>query len=182
MSVVYFTSDWHLGHTNVHKWREEKYGIKADTIEELLFDNFTQVVRARDVTWFLGDMILAKTEEEQQYYMSRVAALPGRKYLVLGNHDTDHLAGNISVRKLLEVFDEVYGMVKWKGVWLTHAPIHPAELRGKPNIHGHMHGEILSDYRYINVCPEQTDYRPVQWQNDIKPRIDIVKEDMSRSK
>lgn len=51
-------------------------------------------------------------------------------------------------------------MVKYKNLWLTHAPIHPDELRGKKNVHGHCHGHILNDKRYINVCVEHAD-RPI---------------------
>lgn len=35
--------------------------------------------------------------------------------------------------------------------WMSHSPIHPIELRNKPNIHGHVHDNTLSDNRYVNV-------------------------------
>ena len=57
----------------------------------------------------------------------------GKKVLICGNHDTDH----IPMKILCEYFDEVYSLYKWHEFWLSHCPIHPDELRGKLNIHGH---------------------------------------------
>ena len=59
------------------------------------------------------------------------------------------------------------GLEKYKGAWLSHAPIHPAELRGKINIHGHVHyANVLDetgklDNRYFNVSLENTGGCPI---------------------
>ncbi len=45
-------------------------------------------------------------------------------------------------------------LVKYKNFWLSHAPVHPGELSGKKNLHGHTHFELMGDPRYINVCVE----------------------------
>ena len=34
---------------------------------------------------------------------------------------------------------KVVAYLKEHGMWLSHAPIHPDELRGKPSVHGHCH-------------------------------------------
>ena len=79
----------------------------------------------------------------------------GNKNLVLGNHDVD-------AKFFSPYFSKVCGFARYKGAWLSHAPIHPEELRGKINIHGHTHYHcILDDSRYINVCCEQVNFRPV---------------------
>ena len=74
--------------------------------------------------------------------------LPGRKFLVRGNHDLCDTAA------YLKVFAEVYGLLKYKKFWLSHAPIHPDELRGKVNLHGHVHYSSVPDGRYFNCCVE----------------------------
>jgi calcineurin-like phosphoesterase family protein len=74
--------------------------------------------------------------------------LPGRKVLVRGNHDL------LDTQVYLKYFDGVYGLLKYKEFWLSHAPIHPDELRGKVNLHGHVHFGTLTDKRYFNCCPE----------------------------
>ena len=65
-------------------------------------------------------------------------------------------------------FDDVMGGFSYKGVWLTHIPIHPDELRGRPNIHGHTHNHIINDNRYLNVCMEQINYRPLEFTEAVK--------------
>lgn len=75
--------------------------------------------------------------------------LPGaKKILVRGNHDT------LDTSAYLKHFTQVYGIIKYHEFWLTHVPIHPAELRGKVNLHGHVHYATLPDKRYFNCCPE----------------------------
>ncbi len=55
----------------------------------------------------------------------------------------------------------VAGMIKYNNkAWLTHCPMHPIELRGLINIHGHIHDEQLGE-GYVNVSCEQVDYTPV---------------------
>lgn len=164
MSCVFFTSDWHLGHYNCRKWRSEEDGIDVDEHDELLFDNYVDIVKPEDVVWFLGDIVITRDYTERDYYLTRLACLPGRKRLILGNHDTDWMSDWTSPAAFLDVFEQVHSMRKHKRSWLTHAPIHPAELRGCANIHGHMHRNIVSDERYINVCVEQTNYTPLRWQ------------------
>lgn len=64
-------------------------------------------------------------------------------------------------------FNKVCGFEKYKKSWLSHAPIHPAELRGKINIHGHVHDATITDenglpdLRYFNVSLENTGGRPI---------------------
>jgi len=82
-----------------------------------------------------------------------VGSLKGTKYLIRGNHD------DMPTTSYLRVFKEVYGLFKYKGLWLSHAPIHPDELRGKPNCHGHVHYKSIQldgadDGRYLNCCVE----------------------------
>lgn len=144
MSDVYFTSDWHLGHRNITKYRtvfktEEQHA-------EFILKSYLSTIRRNDVIWFLGDICF--TDD----YIEHVAALPGRKRLVMGNHELER--GN-DWERYLRVFDRVYGMAKYKGFWLTHCPIHPKELRGKYNIHGHTHETNIDDGRYYNVSLDQ---------------------------
>lgn len=58
-------------------------------------------------------------------------------------------------------FNKVCGFEKYKKSWLSHAPIHPAELWGKINIHGHVHDATIPDYNYYNVPLENTNGRPI---------------------
>lgn len=149
MANVWFISDIHAGHDNLVKWRDFKTEEEHFRHVE---KNYRQVVTKRDHVYFLGDIAFNKER------LAEIAAWPGeKKILVCGNHDTEHL----SMKELCGAFDEVHALLKYKEFWLSHAPIHPDELRGKVNIHGHCHGHIVQDDRYINVCLEHTNYGPI---------------------
>ena len=80
--------------------------------------------------------------------VTEFAKLPGLKVLVRGNHDT------LDTQVYLKYFKSVEGLIKYKEFWLSHAPIHPEELRGKINLHGHVHYKSVQDSRYTNLCVE----------------------------
>jgi calcineurin-like phosphoesterase family protein len=90
--------------------------------------------------------------------------LVGDKRIILGNHDTDR---KVPIEQFVLAFDQVHGLVSYKDAWLSHPPIHPVELRGKFNIHGHVHQHSVPDPRYFNACPEVNDYKPVLYQEII---------------
>jgi len=162
MAVVRFIADLHLGHINMALHR----GFSTvEEHDEYIIEKWNSVVHKRDVTYILGDVTMEKAEYD---ILNR---LNGRKYVVLGNHDK---LGH--TRKLLEYVDSVAGMMKYKGVMLTHCPIHPMELdyRFNKNIHGHIHEKLVErdftlfgiplfkrvDKRYICVSCEHVDFTP----------------------
>lgn len=156
MSCVYITSDWHLGHRAISNYREGVNSVDHNT--HILVENYKAVVNKRDICWFLGDILF------EEKYLEVIANLPGTKHLVLGNHDTDR---KVKTEQLVKVFDSVHGFVKYKDAWLSHAPIHPCELRGRINIHGHMHYQTVGDERYVNACVEHTGMMPIKYQKII---------------
>jgi len=161
MSAVWLTSDWHLGHKPMVKWRPGFNNIHEH--DWLLLNNCRNMTTSRDIVWFLGDMFCGCNHNTISAFIN----LPCRKKLVMGNHDTDHLSAksDITVRDFCDIFEEVVSIKKYKAAWFTHVPMHPEQLRGRINIHGHTHESNINDDRYYNVCPEQTDYKPVKYQD-----------------
>ena len=158
MSIVRFIADLHLGHTNMALHR----GFSSvEEHDEYVIAKYNSVVHKRDVTYILGDVTM---EKSSPYPL--LDRLNGVKHVVLGNHDRRQ-----DVKKLLEHVESVAGMIQYKGVMLTHCPIHPMELdyRFNKNIHGHIHGKVVMkmldgweviDERYFCVSCEQVDYKP----------------------
>jgi calcineurin-like phosphoesterase family protein len=101
--------------------------------------------------------------------IATINSLHGSKTLIRGNHD------NLDTTAYLKCFDQVEGMVKYKFFWLTHSPMHPVELRGKVNIHGHVHFATINDIRYENVCCENISYTPISYDELINKRKERVK-------
>jgi calcineurin-like phosphoesterase family protein len=148
---VHFAGCQHLGHRAIAKYRDFVDGPDQNT--DLIALNWNQQVRKKDVVYVLGDA--AFTLETLKVF----DALPGRKILIKGNHDD-----LVSTLDQMQVFEEIHGMLKYKGMWLTHCPIHPDELRGKTNVHAHVHSKTIMrrdlfgrpkiDKRYLNASAD----------------------------
>lgn len=149
MSIPYFYSDLHGGHKNIMKYRKQ-FRDEQDHWE-YCEEEYKKLITKRDVVYCLGDMCF--TEER----LKEFSTWPGRKILVCGNHDRDR----IPMQSIVDAYDEVYALYKYKQYWLSHAPIHPQELRGKYNLHGHVHYYTVEDWRYFNCCLENIDMKPI---------------------
>lgn len=137
---VYFTSDLHLG----HKLAAEKRGFPSiNEHDRVVVESVAKVANKRTVVYVLGDVAM---DIQSIKLLDRI---PGRKHLVLGNHDM--FQSSVYNR----YFERVFGMLKYKGLWLTHCPIHQQEMyRCMANVHGHIHKDTSSSLLgepYINV-------------------------------
>ena len=162
MSRVFITSDLHLGHNNLivnYRKFNSLYNYNWN-----LTDNWNKAIHKRDKVFILGDVTM---ESSKHYHL--LSKLNGNKVFILGNHD------KMQREEGLLSYGSVAGMVSYKGYWLTHAPIHPQELRGKKNIHGHTHHKnivkwfgLARDKRYINACLDVNNYTPQLFSELIK--------------
>jgi len=143
-----------MGHRSVLGF-EDNYRAKVlnvETVEqhdEKICDLWTDTVQKRDMVLVLGDV---------GWTYKLLKDLPGRKKILLGNHDKHH------AHEYLEVFEDIIGPRKYKKHWLSHFPIHESELWGKSVIHGHTHSHGVNDSRYINVSIEMTAGYPISYQ------------------
>jgi len=162
MSRTYVISDLHLGHKNILKFAG-KYRDWATSVDEhdyVLIERIRSVCRSkRDLLYILGDVAMDVNKLEL------LKDIPARKILVRGNHDT------FQDGVYRKYFDSIQGIVQKrynsKGYWFSHAPVHPQELRGRRNVHGHVHANsilenrLVPDSNYINVCVENCGGYPV---------------------
>jgi calcineurin-like phosphoesterase family protein len=109
---------------------------------EKCFASWNKLVTKRDVVYVLGDAVFTTDA------LTEFKKLPGRKHLVRGNHDA------LDTGAYLKAFEQVYGLLKYNEFWLSHAPIHPNELRGRVNLHGHVHYSTIQSHHYFNCCSE----------------------------
>jgi len=202
LSKVYFTSDLHLGHKNIIKFSGEhgRQGSNSKEHDEWIHDSWNSIVKKRDMVWVLGDVAMGRpgTKDEPGSgwdNLAKVGKLNGNKKVILGNHD------DMPIEAYMKYFQVVRGMDRYRGHWLTHSPIHPAELRGRYNIHGHVHHNTVqklvldpdtdSEYEmddpdYINVCVEANIARNgsilVEWEELMLPTHNGWVKDPSKSK
>lgn len=158
MSGVYFVADLHFGHKNIPKYRTQF--SSSEEHDAYVFHNIMEISGKRNTLWILGDSFF--TEDSLRYLVKM------RPYFqsinkVLGNHCTEAVELQRNIKRMMNenLVDSVHSLVRYKNFWLSHAPIHPDELRGKKNIHGHTHSHKIDDPRYIGVSLEQIDYKPI---------------------
>lgn len=159
---VFLTSDHHFGQESFYK-PNPNYN---DSIMRPEFSNVTEadaeiirrhnevVPRTGSIVYFLGDLAFNGS------HLTKIDSMNGEwKILVMGNHDF-----RLPPAKLLFHFDKIAGVIHLAGknIILSHVPVHPHELRGSKNFHGHLHRHTLGDARYFNVCLEVNDYYPTE--------------------
>lgn len=150
MSKTLFIGDLHLGHRSILGFAGNyRDGTTTEEHDAILVKKWNSVVGVQDLVYVLGDV--AFTEEALHINLPQ---MNGRKILVRGNHDV------LPLKEYLRYFEDIQGFVKYKKYWLSHAPIHPTELRGRRNIHGHIHMNTIPDEDYINVCVEMVEGFP----------------------
>ena len=177
MPAVFLVSDTHFGHAGVCKFTESDGVTKirpwtdpAEMDEEMV-KRWNETVRPNDKVYHLGDVVINKKA------LPTMARLNGDKVLIRGNHD---IFPDTEYRKY---FRELRAYHVMNGMILSHIPIHTESLgRFGVNIHGHLHsarvmksGSAVGEYvkqvidpRYHCVCVEQTDFKPILFEDVIK--------------
>lgn len=153
MGEVWFTSDTHLGHEFVARIRG------YDTVKDhdgAVSKSIHKRVRTGDDLWVLGDVALG----DRAVGLRAIGQWPGRKHLVIGNHDRCHPSmknAHAHQHEYLEVFDtvQIAARIRHGGetFLLSHFPYVGDGSRGGPGrfqqwrlpdfgttlIHGHTH-------------------------------------------
>ncbi len=145
---VWMTSDLHLGHTNVIEYSKRPF-FDATQMNEYLV---TQIQKVKDDEWLLilGDLTMGDHDQAMEW----IRRLPGRKVLVLGNHDLKRNGKCLYARERAPhgrqpLFEAVVPFLFWQDmlgrtVFASHYPAtvdHP--FRRLVNYHGHLHRDVL---------------------------------------
>ena len=176
MPSVFLVSDTHFGHAGVCRFTDSVTGEKIrpwtdpNEMDEEMVKRWNETVKPNDKVYHLGDVVINRKS------LSIMSRLNGDKVLIRGNHD---IFRDDEYRKY---FRELRAYHVMNGMILSHIPLHPDSLsRFGTNIHGHLHtGRVkvqdkstnghwlVNDVRYHCVCVEQTDFRPILFEDVIK--------------
>lgn len=144
---VKFWSDLHLDHPKAYTFRP--WFKSMEEHDEYMADTLAEAIGPRTIIKLLGDISVGRKGLETLKKIFSDAKC--QRLLIMGNHDAERQG--IKMRDLVDVYTDIQALTKQgRGFWLSHAPIHESELRGKKNIHGHIHQDVIRDPRYINVC------------------------------
>jgi calcineurin-like phosphoesterase family protein len=174
MPAIFLVSDTHFGHTGVCKFTRNDGVTKlrpwdnADEMDEEMVKRWNETVRPNDKVYHLGDVVINRKA------LKTLHRLNGDKVLIRGNHDIFRDDEYRLFFRELRAYHVMNGMI------LSHIPIHTESLgRFGTNIHGHLHANRVMiqkhakatpeiDPRYHCVCVEQTDFRPILFEDVIK--------------
>lgn len=151
MKRVFGIGDTHFGHGNILKYEPAYRPFSSiEEHDETLVKNWNSAVNPTDTVWHFGDVVFGRGS------LKILERLNGHKRLILGNHDTASFA------ELEKYFSTIVPYAKYKGVLLSHIPVHPCQIgRYRGNIHGHMHGKDVGDPRYFNISAEKINLTPI---------------------
>jgi calcineurin-like phosphoesterase family protein len=177
MPSVFLVSDTHFGHAGVCRFTRNDGVTKLrpwdspEEMDEAMVKAWNETVGPKDKVYHLGDVVINRKA------MSIMHRLNGDKVLIRGNHDIFRDEEYRLHFRELRAYHVMNGMI------MSHIPIHEESLgRFGVNIHGHLHanrvmksgsavGEFATkviDPRYHCVCVEQTDFRPILFEDVIK--------------
>lgn len=137
---LWLWSDLHLSHAMTISVFGRPYSTPKE-MDDALFGVWRRLVDPADTVVILGDVAIGGLSGSQ---LKRFRAAPGRKLLVLGNHEFD---GTVSGHR--EGFEEAYSTVYVPGrpeLLLTHVPLRDVP-DGCVNVHGHVHRWAPSETR-----------------------------------
>jgi len=175
MPSVFLVSDTHFGHSGVCKFTRNDGVTKLrpwdnpEEMDEEMVKRWNETVRPNDKVYHLGDVVINRKA------LKTLGRLNGDKVLIRGNHDI------FRDDEYRQYFRELRAYHVMNGMILSHIPIHTESLgRFGTNIHGHLHANRVMhlptwriddtriDPRYHCVCVEQTDFRPILFEDVIK--------------
>ena len=181
MPAVFLVSDTHFGHAGVCRFMRNDGVTKLrpwdnpEEMDEEMVKRWNETVRPNDKVYHLGDVVINRKS------LNIMHRLNGDKVLIRGNHDI------FKLEDYTQHFRDVRGYHVMNGMILSHIPVHEESLgRFGVNIHGHLHAnrvmktaqtthEFMTqgvrqwiDNRYHCVCVEQTDFRPILFEDVIK--------------
>ena len=149
---VKFWSELHLDHPGIIRFRPWFKNMKEH--DEYILDTLSKHIGKRTKLVLLGDSAVGR--EGLAKLKSVIHNVPNQ--LIMGNHDAERQG--LHIKDLIDVYDDIQALGKQTGggkkFWLSHCPLHEAELRGRLNIHGHVHTNSVRDPRYINVSFEMS--------------------------
>jgi calcineurin-like phosphoesterase family protein len=165
--IDWVTTDWHLYHDKIIDWCD-----RPSDHMDLIFANYRASVADKDTVINLGDLIFKYHEMLPEILRS----LPGKKVLVLGNHDRKTRGWYTRAG-----FDFVCDALTIGSTLFTHKPVEVLPTGITLNIHGHwhhtdkIHNEALwwSPHTHHKLSIEEARYKPVNLQKILGNRVKL---------
>ena len=167
--MIYFISDTHIGHAAIIRLCKRPFAT-VEEMDEVLVANWNARVGNGDTVYFLGDLFFKASAEHVREVL---AALKGKKHLVIGNHECSWMTPELLEEHFLSVNHFLDISTCGHHFYMCHYPI--LDWGGKKDsfmLHGHIHGNRNADYwpliqkrdRVLNASVEVNGYAPVTFE------------------
>jgi calcineurin-like phosphoesterase family protein len=163
---TWFSSDWHLFHTNIIKLSNRPFNSIEEMNEEIV-KNWNAKVGKNDICFFLGDLGFPRNAKTYHELESIVRSLNGKEiHFIRGNHDKD-LKG--ATKALFSSFlDYMEVEIDGQFIVMSHYPMltFNKSFYGSWMLHGHCHGNLPEDSlsKRIDVGIDCWNYSPVSFE------------------
>ncbi len=142
-------SDTHWGHSEI-----QKHCRRPANADELINTNWKAMIKPEDLVIHCGDVAFTFVKLKEL-----LTSLPGRKVLVMGNHDAHTVTWYMD-----NGFDFACKALVLGNILFTHHPVEVLPVRCDFNIHGHLHNRLPKGTLVYPHCRlfslEYTDYKP----------------------
>lgn len=176
---VWFTSDTHFGHENIIRYCNRPFRNAQEMNEELI-RRWRETVPEDGIVFHLGDF----AHGSSRLWNDILYSLPGRKYLILGNHDMKSIRQSFMSQFEL-VSQQMTIRVGGQAIVLNHNPFlcYGGSYRDVWQLFGHVHSGPAShtglDHPRLNMLfPLQYDvgvdnnnFRPISFA-EVKAKIE----------
>ncbi|MCM1101702.1 MAG: hydrolase [Acetatifactor muris] len=146
--MKYYIADTHFGHGNVLAFDNRPFS-NVEEMDRKMIDIWNKTVGEEDEVYIVGDFAY-RNEHPEEWYLSR---LHGRKYLVIGNHDTKLLNNENAMRYFAGVDKMMHVSDGEHQICVCHFPL--AEWngfhRGTMHIHGHIHNRHDATWEFMKT-------------------------------
>lgn len=176
---IWFTSDTHFGHENIIRYCNRPFHNAQEMNAELIH-RWRETVPEDGIVFHLGDF----AHGSSRLWNDILCALPGRKYLILGNHDMKCIRqGFMSHFEM--VVQQMTIRVDGQAIILNHNPFlcYGGSYRDVWQLFGHVHSGPTShtglDHPRLNmlfplqydVGVDNNDFRPISFA-EVKAKIE----------
>lgn len=158
---TWIISDTHFGHTNIIRYCDRPYNH-----DSVMLKHWEANVQPNDYILHLGDVTI--WHKYHAYWARQMKELPGKKFLIIGNHDEQWTIKQWKSRAGFTVCEPfVHNFYHEFTALFSHEAAAPS-AQWDVNIHGHSHNHapfrMYSKLQtlYYNVSVEATDYKPVR--------------------
>ena len=155
---VFLISDTHFGDDRILRYENRPFA-SVEEMDKAIIENWNSMVSKEDTVFHLGDV----SSYEPERISEILAALNGKKVLIMGNHDQNYTNKQWEEMGFEQAIN--YPILFREFFILSHAPMYICTNMPYANFYGHIHAN--PSYRDVSrqsacVCVERIGYTPIE--------------------